>query len=234
MSLTDDSGWAIRRNGTCLKGSRGNEKDCGTTLAPFHACCPSSTDCPSQYNVACCQSGTNCTSALVETPRCANASWVMYDNGGQFCCDEGQVGYNLAGTNGCSRSGKSIPDGALPLAAVSQAARPSTTTSSMPTPTLTTSTTPSPSPETSRINLAGPVAGGVVGGIALIAIIAVAVIFIRRKRSRDQNAATYNGLPGFSEKDGTTTAPDRVEIDGNPRAELSSEATVKPRVYELS
>ncbi|OTA80171.1 hypothetical protein M434DRAFT_52985, partial [Hypoxylon sp. CO27-5] len=107
MSLTDDSGWAIRRNGTCLTGNRGDERDCGATRAPFHACCPSSTDCPSQYNVACCQSGTNCTSALVDTPRCANASWVMYDNGGEFCCDEGQVGYNLHGTNGCSLSGQS-------------------------------------------------------------------------------------------------------------------------------
>ncbi|KAI1410170.1 hypothetical protein F5Y13DRAFT_77836 [Hypoxylon sp. FL1857] len=237
MSLTDDSGWAIRRNGTCLTGSRGNERDCGATRAPFHACCPSSTDCPTQYNVACCQSGTNCTSALVDTPRCANASWVMFDNGGQFCCEQNQVGYNLGGTNGCSQSGRSIPDGAQPLAAISQSPRPSPTTSSTSTPLSTTSiisTTPSPTPETSNTSIAGPVAGGVVGGIALIAIIAAAIIFIRRKRSRDQSATTYSGLPNVSEKDGTTTAPDRVEIDGNPRVELPpSEAPAKQPVYEL-
>ncbi|KAI0145842.1 hypothetical protein F4776DRAFT_377597 [Hypoxylon sp. NC0597] len=239
MSLTDDSGWAIRRNGTCLTGNKGNERDCGATLAPFHACCPSSTDCPSQYNVACCQSGTNCTSALVDTPRCANASWVMYDNGGPFCCDDGQVGYNLHGTNGCSQSGKSIPDGAQPLAAVSQVPRPSTTTSTTSTSistsaTSSTSITPSSTPETSQTSVAGPVAGGVVGGIALIAIIAIAVIFIRRKRSRDQDAAIHSGVPNISEKDATTTAPDRVEIDGSPRVELPSEVPAKRPVYELS
>ncbi|KAI0835547.1 hypothetical protein F5Y06DRAFT_121536 [Hypoxylon sp. FL0890] len=239
MPLSNDSGWAIRRNGTCLTGSQGTEKDCGATVAPFHACCPSSTDCPSQYNVACCQAGTNCTSALVQTPRCANASWVMYDNGGEFCCAAGQVGYNLDGTNGCSKSGQSIPDGAVPLAEVSQAARPSTTTSTTSSTSTHTSTTsihsatPSSPPETSQTNLAGPIAGGVIGGICFIAIIALAVVFIRRKRSRDQAAATISELPNVSEKDGTTTAPDRVEIDGNSRAELSSEAPARQPVYEL-
>ncbi len=116
----DLSGWAIRRNAsTCLEG---RETDCGATRSPFRACCPSSTVCPRQYNVACCpySTGENCTATLVETPRCANSSWIMYDNGGFFCCQKGEVGYDRGGTNGCSRSGLAIPDGALPLAVVDQ------------------------------------------------------------------------------------------------------------------
>lgn len=122
----DVSGWAIRRNGSCLLRS---EVDCGATLAPFRACCPSATLCPSQYNVACCApepggppGGNNCTLALVEAPRCANTTWTMFDNGGYFCCEPGHVGYDRGGTNGCSESGAALPEGALPLAVVDQGA----------------------------------------------------------------------------------------------------------------
>lgn len=118
MTVADDIiGWAIRRNGSCLLTQ---EVDCGETVAPFHACCPSSTVCPTQWNVACCQSGTNCTATIAEEPRCANSSWAMFDNEGYFCCEDGQVGYNNGGSDGCSRSGASIPNNALPLAEVDQ------------------------------------------------------------------------------------------------------------------
>jgi hypothetical protein len=41
------SGFALRFNGSC----QAKEVDCGTTVAPYHACCPASSVCPSQYNV---------------------------------------------------------------------------------------------------------------------------------------------------------------------------------------
>ncbi|EMR68527.1 hypothetical protein UCREL1_4447 [Eutypa lata UCREL1] len=115
-----DSGWAIRRADSC----RGIvEVDCGATVAPFHACCPSGTVCPSQYNVACNPpGGVNYTDAFAEAPRCADPSWTMFDNDGFFCCDSGEVGWRQSRTssNGCSASGEELPDGALPLAVVQQ------------------------------------------------------------------------------------------------------------------
>jgi len=41
------SGFALRNNGSC----QANEVDCGVTKAPYHACCPADSFCPSQYNV---------------------------------------------------------------------------------------------------------------------------------------------------------------------------------------
>ena len=121
----DVSGWAIRRNGSCLLRT---EVDCGETLSPFRACCPSATVCPIQYNVACCApdpggappGAGNCTAAIDEAPRCANASWTMFDNGGFFCCEPGHFGYDRGGTNGCSESGAALPEDALPLAIIDQ------------------------------------------------------------------------------------------------------------------
>lgn len=114
MSINDLSGWAIRRNGSC------HEKDCGPTEAPYHACCPFGTECSNPYNQNCCPAGTNCTVALVESPRCANESWSMYDNYGFFCCEEGQVGYGRGNTDGCSKSGASLPEDASPISLVNQ------------------------------------------------------------------------------------------------------------------
>ncbi|KAI1377630.1 hypothetical protein F4677DRAFT_415029 [Hypoxylon crocopeplum] len=235
MSAADLTGWAIRRNGSCLVSV---EVDCGATRAPFHACCPSSTQCPHQYNVACCPAGTNCTAAIIDTPRCANASWAMFDNAGHFCCEEGQVGYNLSNTDGCSRSGVGLPNGASPLAVVAVASSSSTisSTSTLTTPTTIPTTVPSPTPvsSTGGTSNAGAIAGGVVGGVALIAIILVCFWLIRRRRGRGDDATAGVGLPDarYSEKDATTTAPDRTEIDGSPRAELSNEPP--PRMYELA
>ncbi|OTB07172.1 hypothetical protein M426DRAFT_8901 [Hypoxylon sp. CI-4A] len=239
MSLTDLSGWAIRRNGSCLGGK---EVDCGATLAPFRACCPSSTECPSQYNVACCPSGTNCTTAIVEAPRCANSSWSMFDNGGYFCCEEGQVGYDKSNTNGCSRSGASLPDGTVPLAVISQSERSTSTTSSTSESTSTSTSSATSSPTSSSLSdssshsSAGAIAGGVVGGIALIAIILAALFFFRkRNKNRDVKERlellNQNHNQSHNEKD-TVYMPVQSEIGGTPRSEMPGETP--PRIYELS
>ncbi|KAI0012198.1 hypothetical protein F4779DRAFT_569800 [Xylariaceae sp. FL0662B] len=231
MSTVDDlTGWAIRRNGSCLLSK---EVDCGATVKPYRACCPSSTVCPSQFNVACCPSGTNCTSTIVDTPICANASWAMFDNGGFFCCEEGQVGYNYRGTDGCSKSGTALPDGAKPLAVIDQATRPSTTSSTTSTPTSTETSAPTSESGSSGTAPAGAIAGGVIGGVAFIAIIIICAWLIHRRRRRNGDTTTSNALPPAtqSEKDATEATPDRSEVDGTPRAELASEAP--NRTYEL-
>ncbi|KAI4170834.1 MAG: hypothetical protein LQ348_007043 [Seirophora lacunosa] len=116
MSLPDPSGFAVRRNGTCLS----NEIDCGRTAAPFRACCPARASCPEQYNIDCCPSPANCTSTLLQEPACANTTWTLYDNQGYFCCAPGTIGYNATETfsSGCAIPG-SPPRGAELLAVVS-------------------------------------------------------------------------------------------------------------------
>ncbi|KAI1478615.1 hypothetical protein F4774DRAFT_384528 [Daldinia eschscholtzii] len=263
MSITDYSGWAIRRNGSCV-----GEVDCGPTRAPFHACCPSSTVCPSQYNVACCPFGQNCTAAAVETPRCANSSWAMFDNAGFFCCERGYIGYNFGGTDGCSKSGAVLPDGALPLAEISQASLSSSSTASTTSPTAspTSTNTSDPQPESSSNSTpVGPIVGGVVGGIAFLALVILCLWFVRRRKARNQDvqqsfllnqepppkelppeprvvsppagslAPTGSPAPTsvsvINEKFAPSVKPSRIEIDGNPRAELPNDAATR---YELA
>ncbi|KAI2611492.1 uncharacterized protein GGS25DRAFT_482903 [Hypoxylon fragiforme] len=243
MSSTDYSGWAIRRNGSCLLSQ---EVDCGATLAPFRACCPSSTVCPSQYNVACCPSGTNCTTTIVETPRCANESWAMFDNAGFFCCETNQVGYNRSNTDGCLQSGTSLPDDALPLAVVEQSSASSTISSTTTGTTSTTSTATSTvesgsgsSGSSSSSSPAGAIAGGVVGGIAAIMIVVLSIWFFRRRRNQNEIPPTTNEPPvppttdtppiaapyntPYNEKYAGVVAPHRSEIDGNSRSELATD-----------
>ncbi|KAI1468279.1 uncharacterized protein F4812DRAFT_426147 [Daldinia caldariorum] len=188
MSMTDYSGWAIRRNGSCV-----GEVDCGQTRAPYHACCPSSTECPSQYNVACCPFGQNCTAAAVETPRCANGSWAMFDNAGYFCCEKGYIGYNYYGSDGCSKSGAVLPDGALPLAEISQVrlsssstAPTTTTSSSLSTASPTASPTSDAQSDSDNPSPVGPIVGGVVGGVAFLGLVIICLWFVRRRKARVQ------------------------------------------------
>ncbi|KAI0450862.1 hypothetical protein F5B21DRAFT_507738 [Xylaria acuta] len=224
-------GWAIRRGGgSCLVSE---EVDCGETANGYRACCPSSTTCPHQYNVACCLANTNCTAAIADTPSCANSSWIMFDNGGYFCCENGQVGYNLRNTNGCSKSDKALPANAKPLAVISQTFS-STSTSSTSASTSAAPTSPSPttSLNTSNTTPGGTIAGAVVGGVAGIAIIAGLIwFFMRKKKSTSASGVSQPAQEGpeahKSRYEGNeykgyyampTTSPS--EISGTPRVEL--------------
>ena len=115
---TIDQGWAIRRAGDCLAGI---EVDCGQTAKPFRGCCPSGYACPHQDNIACCPPGKNCTSALVaaEKPRCANATWDLFDNDGYFCCERKHQAFNRSGTNACVDAGETVRPGDKVLIVVS-------------------------------------------------------------------------------------------------------------------
>ncbi|KAI0896576.1 hypothetical protein F4806DRAFT_431889 [Annulohypoxylon nitens] len=213
-------GWAIRRNGSCLLWQ---EVDCGEKKAPYRACCPSSTVCPNQYNTACCQAGTNCTDTIVETPRCANSSWIMYDNAGFFCCDPGYVGYKLDLTDGCSRSGEGIPDGAYPLAQINQVTLSPTT----PSESTSTPTTPPTASQSNNATPVGGIVGGVVGGVALIAIILIGIFFCRKMNRTSKDDNIHHGR--FNNKDVMMLTPTHPELEHTTRVELSSK-----EVHELS
>lgn len=104
-SLTESTGFALRINGSCLP----EQVDCGATANPFRVCCPGGTQCPHAYNVACCPSEANCTSTLLESPRCADRSWDLYDNNGYFCCDKDTTGFaRLGNRDGCAVPGYSF------------------------------------------------------------------------------------------------------------------------------
>ncbi|KAI1768183.1 hypothetical protein GGR53DRAFT_479304 [Hypoxylon sp. FL1150] len=154
----------------------------------------------------------------------------MFDNGGYFCCEDNQVGYNNGGSDGCSRSGVSIPDGASPLAEVDQVALSSTTSSASSTSTAI-ATSSSDSESSGSSTPVGAIVGGVVGGIALVAIILACIFFFRRKQGRARDETVYHNVNVPNGKDTTIETPHPPEIDGTPRAELSSKEPV--RVYEL-
>ncbi|KAH8820619.1 hypothetical protein F5884DRAFT_56767 [Xylogone sp. PMI_703] len=223
MALVSDTGFAIRRNGSCLN----SEVDCGVTVAPFRACCPHGAYCPHQYNVACCPSPKNCTTNLVQNPHCANRTWTLYDNDGFFCCEPGTIGYaaSLTGSDGCANPGKP-PKGAELLPVISAGEMPGTSTSKSKTMTKTApstkSTTPTstpsiaPQPSGSHSN-AGAIAGGVVGGVAGIALIFAAIWFFYRKRSKTQKASPAEVDTGkVIEKDASSRTPDVQEVSGEP------------------
>ena len=86
-------GFALRRNGSCLA----EESSCGGTWGTWSACCPHGTICPGKYetiyNNVCCPTKADCTNAFKSNPHCADKKWVLYDENGGFCCEEGQQGF---------------------------------------------------------------------------------------------------------------------------------------------
>ena len=241
MSLPPPSGFAIRRTGSCPT----NEVDCGTTAAPYHACCPPGSSCPPQYNVDCCPSPANCTLTLLEEPRCANASWTLYDNHGYFCCAPGSIGYNDSRTfsDGCAAPG-TPPQGAEYLAVVSagqskcQPINPirgslfvlrlrltklpflaaATTTSSDSSPASAPPSSPPTSPASSSSSSnTGAIAGGVIGAIVAIVIAAIIAFYLYRRR---KNRSLSDSIPpgdhtGGSHEKDMTSVPSPKEADGS-------------------
>ena len=114
MSQSNDlSGWAVRRNGSCAA----DEVDCGLTAAPFHTCCAEGAFCPASNvsNNYCCNSNSNCTQTILEHgPYCANFSFTLYDNSGNFCCGAGQEGFRkddgTLSSYGCASLGYELED----------------------------------------------------------------------------------------------------------------------------
>ncbi|QMW37780.1 hypothetical protein G4B11_001016 [Aspergillus flavus] len=234
------TGFAVRKNGSCLR----TETDCGETVGGFRGCCPGGTFCPHAYNIDCCPAGKNCTESLVQEPRCANATWDLYDNGGYFCCPHDTIGFALAGQyDGCAGTGYSFGDQDTRLEVISSGtgtffvhtsyyvsvyymwmlgSTSATTTSAAATQTS--------SPSSSSGVDKGAVAGGVIGGVAGVALIAAFVWLFMRRRSRPQPAALQDGNTPIHDYKYVSSQP--VEVDGQEyRYELESRPNAP--VHEL-
>ncbi|TGO07069.1 hypothetical protein BTUL_0337g00080 [Botrytis tulipae] len=84
------SGWSVQAS-TCPTGST----SCGDTAAG--ACCPSGMFCATPANsevAACCPFAGECRSVIEAAPKCADASWNLWDglDGNAFCCEVGLLG----------------------------------------------------------------------------------------------------------------------------------------------
>ncbi|CAG8893494.1 unnamed protein product [Penicillium egyptiacum] len=185
--LSSPFGLSVRRNGSCLS----TEQDCKQTWAPFHACCPGGTKCPTgQDNVKCCPSDADCTE-LVDHTRCANSSANVYKANDYFCCAAGMQAFQQKnGFVGCTEDTSTL-DKSMTLLKIryygtTSTSVPSSTTS--PTTAITdpaAGTTSTSAPENSSSSShTGAIAGGVVGGVAGLAILAGLLWFLLRRRNR--------------------------------------------------
>ncbi|KAK3380992.1 hypothetical protein B0H63DRAFT_474716 [Podospora didyma] len=191
MSVSS-SGFALRINGTCQL----NEVDCGATVSPYHACCPEHSFCPSQYNVNCCPTSENCTRSLLQTPRCANQTWDLYDNDGFFCCLKGFVGYaSTSNSDGCASPGYTFQSGEVLLRIISAGqgatSSPATAGVTSNTNTMISSPTTALPPlnggqgESLGLSVkAGIGVGAAIGGISFLVVIALVLAYGIRKRAR--------------------------------------------------
>jgi hypothetical protein len=118
--MADTSGYALRRNGSCLS----SETDCGLTTPPFHACCPGNTFCPGpQYNVICCPSNANCSDIIGEN--CADSQADLYSSSPDiadegFCCEQGKYAFTWTDKGvGCANNLSDLQVGMTQLRAIS-------------------------------------------------------------------------------------------------------------------
>lgn len=102
-----NAGFALRAKDSCPSGTNA----CYQTWGGFVSCCPDTSQCYEYPNGApnsfCCPGKSNCGDIITPKPHCADASWTMFDNDGNFCCLEGQSGFWTAekghnGSVGCA------------------------------------------------------------------------------------------------------------------------------------
>ncbi|KAJ5937950.1 hypothetical protein N7454_004292 [Penicillium verhagenii] len=232
MSSSTNIGYSSRSNGTC--GS--TEVECGQTWAPYHACCPSGTYCPSgQSNVICCDSNANCLDYFKDDPKCANSTANLYKANGYFCCAEGLSAFELSnGYVGCtddiSLLGNSVT--LLHVSSVGSTSSTATSTSTSATSPVSTiaSTTANTTPTSSATtggdatnntpstNTAA-IAGGVVGGVAAVAILAGLLWFFLRRRNKQNQVDTSGQVPAYTAIAPAaaihTRGPAITELDGS-------------------
>ncbi|KAE8340774.1 hypothetical protein BDV24DRAFT_163993 [Aspergillus arachidicola] len=244
-------GFSFRRNGSHLS----TKTDCGQTWQPFHACCPNGNHCPTQNNVNCYSSDADCGDLFQQQPHCANSIGNLLKANSYFCCPPETVGFSRKqnGSVGCAESVEDVGEEYNLLATIytgsclhtrlsfniypitpsmistslATSTLPTTSTTVPPTQTSTTNTSPQDrSLQFSQVNT-GAVAGGVVGGVAGVAIVAFLLWFYIRRR-----AASLRQGPRASYSYGSGT-PEAVVARNSVPQELDCHDGAQPPRYEL-
>ncbi|OQD95679.1 hypothetical protein PENSOL_c019G07614 [Penicillium solitum] len=194
-------GFAVRRNGSCLRGEcQTNAGKDPITSEQLYRCCPTNDTCTNSNTGMCCPDEGDCKKEISNPEHCADATWDLYRNydGGFFCCEQDQYGYNKTqGGVGCGTKKDLEEESRTSVSLVSLGTTPtpssSVISSSSPTSTSTTTSSSSPtssgSPTSSSSSGSntGAIAGGVVGGVAGLAIILALLWYFMRRRPQKQS-----------------------------------------------
>ncbi|KAJ5535539.1 hypothetical protein N7527_001793 [Penicillium freii] len=242
--MSDDyvSGYAIRRNSTCEAGENQCTKS-GATWGDYQACCPGNSFCFDSNtgipNIICCENQNNCTAIVADTPSCANQTWNLFDYKGGFCCEQGDSAFGVDDRVlvGCTEALQSGNDSFIDLKTLSTGSATATSTSMSSTSTATSTTTSTSSPSTSAApsnSSSGPstnvgaIAGGVVGGVAGVAITAALLFFfLRRRKQQEYQPQAQTEYEQYRQPPSTTIYSEagdglpRKELDGQTRSEVS-------------
>ncbi|KAL4935996.1 hypothetical protein BDV06DRAFT_116065 [Aspergillus oleicola] len=198
-------GYSLRRNGTCLS----SEEPCGNPWSDWNNCCPEDTYCNTDNT--CCPTDSECSAAIGEDPHCANnATWDLYDSDGYFCCLSDSTGFVASNLEygGNDTTGVGCADGypegeynsvLIPVARGNASESTSASVSATPSPTASTTNTPTAPPDTdtdsSSSTNTGAIVGGVIGGCAGVALIAILAWFLWRRRRQQKS---FSGAPLMS------------------------------------
>ncbi|KAL2122256.1 hypothetical protein VTJ04DRAFT_2711 [Mycothermus thermophilus] len=153
-------------------------------------CCPEGHFCFGSLQPYCCPTEDDCATAVNNIPRCANGEWTMYRNtrdGDYFCCPSGYIGVlPKSGSGGiCELEGVSIPTSQIASVA-SQAGfvAPTATSNSGANPVSTDGSASGNNNNSSTVSIpAGAIIGFVIGGVAIVVLIAL-VLWLHRRSLR--------------------------------------------------
>ncbi|KAJ5594336.1 uncharacterized protein N7459_000544 [Penicillium hispanicum] len=208
---TTDSGYPIRRNGTC----HGAENSCGMTWAPFYSCCPENTSCSTKDDPQmCCPSSADCSNVIEDN--CADPTANLYKSNttkssGFFCCAMGSWGFELSDNKvGCAHELSELSSTMTQLAVYSSGSATSAPTSTATSSTVSsTSVDASATPDStapadtnaskSSSSNTGAIAGGVVGGVAGAAILLALLWYLLRRRTKQPQPQPQSDLPRMLE-----------------------------------
>ncbi|KOS39710.1 hypothetical protein ACN38_g9456 [Penicillium nordicum] len=237
-------GFAIRRNGICRRGecqtSAGKDP---ITSQPLSRCCPTNDACNNDNTGICCPDKKDCREEISNAEHCADETWDLYRNydGGHFCCDQGQYGFNRSeGGVGCGTKQDLDEESRTSVSLVSLGTTPTPSSSriSDSPPTASSSTTPSSFPTSnnsgsSSSSNTGAIAGGVVGGVAGLAIILALFWYFMRRRSQKQSpqAEMPTTEPSMVQSEPLQPPGIPSELDG--RGSVSELPTYKDTFHEL-
>ncbi|OQD67576.1 hypothetical protein PENPOL_c003G00099 [Penicillium polonicum] len=236
-------GFAVRRNSICPRGEC--QTDAGKdpiTSQPLYRCCPTNDTCSDQNTGMCCPDKKPCKQEISKPAHCANATWDLYRNydGGFFCCDQGQYGFNRTeGGVACGTKQDLEEESRTLVSLVSLGTTPTPTpsssviSSSSPTSSGSTTSSSAPTSSSSSSSNTGAIAGGVVGGVAGLAIILALFWYFMRRRPQKQSPQPQMPITEASMLQHEPLQPPGTlsELDG--RGSVSELPTHKDTFHEL-